>query len=166
MKHSELCRKLPTKITLYHTLSKVYVLPSNDSHAVTSEYLESFIFKEPPFWAPLRNGFNFHNFRFQGKHRAFLLCYLEKLLKTGGKKPTGFSETMAPDINWLKESILNLEPEDKLKLLGQNFIDWCLPNMNQEEEDKTIEINPLYILYFFYYFLGLQMLSNQRHQNV
>jgi hypothetical protein len=82
-----------------------------------------------------------YQFRFRGRHSNFLLNHLEQILESKNMLPTGFSPYNAPDIEWIKTMILNLEPVDHLGLLGVNYPGWGL-DAKDEVEQNIMQINP------------------------
>ena len=50
---------------------------------------------------------------------------------------------MLPNIDWLKNCILNLEPEDKHGFLGEQYLGWGIDERDAEEnKDEQIDLNP------------------------
>jgi len=112
--------KVHDKRDLHHIITQRHYIPDLQASCLTMEYLKECLKPQPAHYCFPVNQVIRRSYRFKGKGKTFLLSYLEKLLKT--KKPTGFLLNCPPPLQWLKDVILFIEPDDKLGLLGDKFV--------------------------------------------
>ncbi len=109
----ELSIKIKNKSQLYDVLSKVYYLPELSSRAATTDYLRKYTDKEPQILMLKRKEITRHHYRYALE----LLELLENMLKIEKKYRTGIEAHALPNIDWLMDAILHLDPSDPHQLL-------------------------------------------------
>lgn len=139
---SQIKQKIPSKALLYASCCEEYYLPEKNSKCVTTEWLQKLIAKTPSVYCPKQADLIEHKFQHRGKNAEFLLEYLEKLLKTMNLPSTGLSGTNPPNLDWIKNTILHLEKEDKLGLLQPTYNGWGNPELLVDLKEEEIELNP------------------------
>ena len=138
---SELDQKVKDFEDMYSIINKIYYLPSQKSIAICSEYLRNYMAANPLIYVVLREEITIYSFSYRGKHSMFLLKYLEDLLRDRGLPPTGFNPNVPPDIEWIKNVILHLQPEDRLNFKGRAYPGWG-EDEPQVPENERVQINP------------------------
>lgn len=114
---SSLNQHLGTRKEAYNFASLVYYLPSFDSRCCTMQYLNSLVSDPCPYFKIEKTKIHPQNVSYRKYTAAFLLEHLDDYLFSSGFNPTGFTSLDPPNIQWLYEVILALEPNDPLGLL-------------------------------------------------
>lgn len=114
----ELSITIKAKDQLYDVLSKRYYLPDRNSKASNKEYLIKYTLSPIPIFVMEKDKVTHHNYRYRKYNSYELLELLENSLKKKKKLPTGLTLHTIPNVEWLKNAILSLEPEDPFELLA------------------------------------------------
>lgn len=101
----------------YNFASLVYYLPSYESKCCNMSYLNAIVSDPCPYFKIEKTKINPQNISYRKYDSTYLLNFLEDYLFSLGKEPTGFSSLDPPNIQWLYDVILSLQPQDPLGLL-------------------------------------------------
>lgn len=130
--YQELAIKIKNKAQLYDVLAKIYYLPDQTCRAITKDYLLNYVQKDPQILMVPRKTLIHHHFRFQKYSAPELLELLDKLLKSKGLKPSGLNMTTIPNVEWLMNTIMHVDPSDPYELLTTK---------KEEKIQYTIEVS-------------------------
>lgn len=111
-------QKLGTRREAYNFAATVYYLPSYESSCCSKKYLLQLINEPCHLFKIEKSKISPQHIPYRKHDASFLLEHLEKYLFAHNLEPTGFLSLNPPNIQWLYDVLLYLEPQDPLGLLG------------------------------------------------